>query len=135
MAWYEVAVDTDITFHTQRNPYAGDGMPDPETVTIEFGGYRFTWHVVPPENGQEYCPTVTMMIQDPNDYAAERVAMERFLSAVAYMTRQKIDVVGAGAFGVPTGLDLPLRRGSPCCTSAACRGRGSVNRSASATWR
>jgi hypothetical protein len=110
MARYEVAIDTEITFHTTRRPFAAADFPEPETVTIEFEGRRFTWHVLPPENGQDFHPTVTTMIADANDYADERIAMERFLSAVAYMTRQKIDVIVSGAAGMPGELDPPVVR-------------------------
>jgi hypothetical protein len=113
---YEVAVETHITFHTKQGPFPITELPDAETVAIEFEGRRFVWHAVPVgDGGEEYWPTVTTVFHDRDDYAAERLAMERFLSALAYLLHQPIVVLtGAGA-GVPAEFDPPvahaLRRG------------------------
>jgi hypothetical protein len=110
MARYDVAVNSDLAFHTRKPPFAASDFPGPETVAIDFEGRRFVWHTVPPDplTGQERGPTVTTMVADPNDYEAERVAMARFLSALAYATRQSIEVVSGGAAGVPAEFDPPV---------------------------
>ena len=89
-------------------PYALGDFPDPETVAIEFEGRRFVWHANPPQDGEEFFPTVTTTIEDANDYAAERLAMERFLSGLSFMTRKKIEVVTAGGAGMPAEFDPPV---------------------------
>lgn len=112
---YEVAVQSNVVFHTQRPPYAIP-FPDPETVVIEFECRRFVWHEHgPTDEGEPLWPTVTTMVADSNDYAGERLAMERFLSALAYWTEQPIEVVNAGGSGGAREMDQPvaiaLRRG------------------------
>jgi hypothetical protein len=112
---YEVAVRTNLVFHTQRLPYR-QPFPDPETVVIEFEGRRFVWHALGPNaEGEDRWPTVTTMVVDSNDYAAERLAMERFLSAVAYWTSQPIESLTSGGAGGTQEMDPPvvnaLRRG------------------------
>jgi hypothetical protein len=113
---YEVAAETRITFHTQSGSRPITDLPEAETVPIEFEGQRFVWHAVPiGDGGEEYWPTITTVISDSDDYAAERLAMERFLSAVAYLLHQPIVVATAAGAGVPEEFDLPvahaLRRG------------------------
>jgi hypothetical protein len=115
---YEVAVETTLAFHTQRPPYPGGVLiwRVPETVVIGFEGRRFVWHTLPPDDdGRERWPTVTTVIDSADNYDVERLAMERFLSALAYVTRQSIEVVNAGGAGVPAEMDPPvataLRRG------------------------
>jgi Methylamine utilization protein MauJ len=57
---------------------------------------------------QERWPTVSTPITDANDYEAERLAMARFLSAVAYETRQGMEVLTGGGAGVPQEFDPPV---------------------------
>jgi len=57
---------------------------------------------------QERWPTVSTPINDANDYEAERLAMARFLSALAYETRQGMEVVTGGGAGVPAEFDPPV---------------------------
>jgi hypothetical protein len=112
-----VAIETTIAFHTRDLVVlSSGGFPEPETVTIEFENRRFVWHVTPPtEEGDERWPTVTTMIEDPDDYEVERLAMARLLSAIAFETQQGIEVLSGGAAGVLEELDRPvataLRRG------------------------
>jgi hypothetical protein len=108
-------VQTNLVFHTQRRPY-GVPFPEPETVVIEFEGRRFVWHALGPNaEGEDRWPTVTTVVADADDYAGERLAMERFLSALSFWTRQPIEVVTAGGAGFPQEMDAPvvngLRRG------------------------
>src|SRR4051794_2335333 len=105
---YEVVVQTLLTFHTQQPPYPIDHLLVADTVAIEFEGRRFVWHALPPgEGGEEYWPTVTPAVADAGGYEPERLAMERFLSAVAYAYSQAINVFtwgaapGRGEFGTP----------------------------------
>jgi hypothetical protein len=114
---YEQAVRTTVVFHTQRPPYTVL-YPEPETVVIGFEGRRFVWHAPEPsggEGGEERFPTVTTTIENANDYSAERLAMERFLSAVSWWTEQAIEWQTAAGAGVPQEMDPPvataLRRG------------------------
>lgn len=100
---YEVGVRTNLTFHTQQPPY-GDGFPPPETVVIEFRGERFVWH----GRGEDAWPVVTTMVADADDYGAERLATERFLSALAFMTHHPIEDVIAGGAGWKQEMDTPL---------------------------
>jgi hypothetical protein len=137
---YDVAVGTNIAFHTQAE--AGIPLKDlphqPETVAIMFEGRRFLWHAVPslrldfasptlvgrarvflaeklqrvartldPVVTQERWPTVSTPITDANDYEAERLAMARFLSAVAYETRRGVEVLTGGGASVPQEFDPP----------------------------
>jgi hypothetical protein len=96
---YEAAVRTNLTFHTQRPPYALP-FPEPETVLMEFEGRRFVWHTLgPTDEGEARWPTVATMVVDPNDYEDERVAMEQFLSALSYWTSHPIEVLDAGGAG------------------------------------
>jgi Methylamine utilization protein MauJ len=60
---------------------------------------------------QERGPTVTTPITEMDDYEAERLAMARFLSAVAYETRQGVDVQAGGGAGVPAEFDPPVATG------------------------
>jgi hypothetical protein len=83
---------------------------------MEFEGRRFVWHAVEPdENGEAQWPVVTTMVANADDYAAERLAMERFLSALAYTTHHPIEVVISGGAGWKQEMDTPsvaaLRRG------------------------
>jgi hypothetical protein len=107
---YEQGVATTVVFHTQERPFAPAAahFPQPETVVIVFGGRRFVWHATEPREGEELFPTVTTMIADPNDYEAERLAMERFLSAVAWWTSQPIEYRIEGGAGVPQEMDPPV---------------------------
>jgi hypothetical protein len=57
---------------------------------------------------QERGPTVTTPIDDMNDYEAERLATARFLSAIAYETRQAVEVEAGGGAGVPAEFDPPV---------------------------
>jgi hypothetical protein len=57
---------------------------------------------------QERGPTITTPISDMDDYEAERLAMARFLSALAYETRQAVDVQVGCAAGVPAEFDPPV---------------------------
>jgi hypothetical protein len=112
---YEAAVETYITFHTQQPPYR-IAFHDPETVVIEYEGRRFVWHALGPNDaGEERWPVVTTMVADPDDYADERLAMARFLSALAFTTGQAIEVVITGGAGHKHEMDTPfvnaLRRG------------------------
>jgi hypothetical protein len=112
---YEVGVRTNLTFHTQGPPYR-EHFPPPETVVIEFEGRRFVWHAVGvDEQGEAHWPVVTTMAERADDYWAERMAMERFLSALAYTTHQPIEVVIWGATGWASEMARPtvgaLRRG------------------------
>jgi Methylamine utilization protein MauJ len=137
---YDVAVQTNLSFHTKAHPGPLQDLPHrPETVAIEFEGRRFLWHAVPPLRvdflpqgrlrrarelaanalrrvagsidrpvWQERYPTVSTPITDANDYEAERLAMARFLSALAYETRRPIEVETGGAAGVPAEFDPPV---------------------------
>lgn len=113
----EVAVRTNLVFHTKEPPYALLSFPEPETVVIEFEGRRYVWHEPGPDpDGEARWPVVTTMVADPDDYAAERLAIQRFLSALTYWTSMSIEVVGGpGGAGGTTELDPPvvsaLRRG------------------------
>jgi hypothetical protein len=57
---------------------------------------------------QERGPTVTTPITSLDDYELERLAMARFLSALAYETRQAVDVQVGGGAGVPAEFDPPV---------------------------
>jgi hypothetical protein len=105
---YEVAIQTNLTFHTQQPPYAVP-FPSPETVVVEFEGRRFVWHALSPnEGGEDRWPVVTTMVADPDDHAAERLAMERFLSALTYSAHQPIQVLITGCAGWKQEMDPPL---------------------------
>jgi hypothetical protein len=112
---YEVAVRTNLTFHTQNPPHRIP-FPEPETVVIDFEGRRFVWHALGPnDDGDDRWPVVTTMVADAGDYEGERVAMQRFLSALAFSTSQPVEVLTEGGAGWPLEMDRPvvnaLRRG------------------------
>jgi hypothetical protein len=112
---YEVGVRTNLTFHTQPPPYGAE-FPPPETVVMEFEGRRFVWHAVgPDDDGEARWPVVTTMVADADDYTAERLATERFLSALAFTTHHPIEVLITGGGGWKQEMDTPsvgaLRRG------------------------
>src|SRR5262249_4972002 len=87
----------------------GSNLPTPETVAIEFEGRRFLWHVVELLDGVECWPTVTTPVShDAADEEATRLAMERLLSAIAFMCGQGIDVVTAAVAAVPDEFDPPV---------------------------
>jgi Methylamine utilization protein MauJ len=100
---YEVAVETHLVFHTQAPARPiWELAAEPETVVIEFEGRRFVWHANERDaDGTEYWPTVTTMVANPDDYWPERVAVQRFLSALVYRTRISIEVIGAIGAGPP----------------------------------
>jgi hypothetical protein len=88
---YEVAVETLLVFQEQAYALPVDRFR-PETVVIEFEGRRYVWHAIEPDDeGNEYWPTVTTVVADGDDHAAEREAMERFLSALAFRHRRGIE--------------------------------------------
>jgi hypothetical protein len=105
---YEVAVQTPIALYTQRLRLE---RPPPEDVIIEFEGRRFVWHATHfgPE-GEECWPTITTLVENSNDYAPERVAMERFLSAVSFYFGEGLEVVNTGGAGWPGEMDPPVAR-------------------------
>jgi hypothetical protein len=102
MARYEVAVSTHIRFHRREPPYT-------DAIVIKFEGRRFVWPGNSSRAGVEMWPTVTTVITDSDDYAAERLAMARLLSALSYRLGQPIDVVSAGGASVASELDRPSR--------------------------
>lgn len=110
VARYEVAVATNVTFHTRRPPYPVSELPIPETVAIEFEGRRFVWHAVERGDGIERWPTVTVVYDasDPADYPAARAAMERLLSAIAYQFGQSINAETKGGAGVVDDFHPPV---------------------------
>lgn len=104
---YEVAVQTPIAFHTQRRD--AFERPPPEDVVIEFEGRRFVWHATHRGPDDEVCwPTITMLVADGNNYEAERVAMERFLSAVSFHWGESLEVVSQAGAGWPGEMDRPV---------------------------
>jgi hypothetical protein len=108
---YEVAADTHLAFHSRRHVNLREGLPEPETVAIEFEGRRFVWHENEHDvDGTEYMPTVTTMVADPGDYASEREAVERFFSALAYSTRTPIEAFTSGGAGWKQEMDSPFVR-------------------------
>jgi Methylamine utilization protein MauJ len=104
---YEVAVETYLAFYAGRQ--RGVLFPPPEDVVVEFEGRRFMWHATHrgPE-GEECWPTVTTMIADPDDYEAERAAMERFLSALSFHYDTPMMVVNQAGAGWPAERDRPV---------------------------
>lgn len=78
-------------------------------MLIEFEGRRFVWHAthVGPE-GQECWPTITTMVENADDYAPERIAVERFLSAISFHFREALEVVNQGGAGWPGEWDRPI---------------------------
>lgn len=78
MATYEVAVDASFDLAPRRRDWK---LGDPrEPVEVWFQRRKFTWH---PGDEETYA-VVTTAIADPSDYEAERLATERFLSALTY---------------------------------------------------
>jgi hypothetical protein len=77
-------------------------------VVIAFEGRRFVWHVIPDDAGGGWFPTVTTMVANVDDYSAERLAMERFLSAVSWWTTRGIEFETAAGAGVPQEKDPPV---------------------------
>ena len=104
---YEQAVRTIVAFHTRQRPYGDDPLAA-ETVVIRFGGRRFVWHAMADDGGGSWFPTVTTMIEDANDYAAERLDMERFLSAISWWTGRGIEIETAAGAGRPDEMDPPV---------------------------
>jgi hypothetical protein len=103
---YEVAVDSQLDFRV--HPPEGVKMPvrerfkaiaeSQEPMTVVFEGRRFTWH----PNPEDILPTVTVMIEDSDDYYAERFAMERFLSALSFRFGGGISVYLRPCYPEPT---------------------------------
>lgn len=60
---------------------------------------------------QDRWPTVTTPIEDAGDYESERLAMARFLSALAYETQQGMEVQAGGGAGMPAEFDPPIATG------------------------
>jgi hypothetical protein len=106
---YDVAVRARLRFHTQAQVRLQASFPEGETVLIEHAGRRFVWHNTQPDpEGHELWPTVTIMVEDADDYEAERVAMERFLSALAYWTDTEIEGLNWGGAGWAQEFDRPV---------------------------
>lgn len=104
---YDVAVQTPIAFHTQRQ--YGLNFPPAEDVVIEFQGRRFVWHATHRDIDDRECwPTVTTMVLDGDDYAPERAAMQRFLSAVSFHWGEPLEIVNTGGAGWPGEMDRPI---------------------------
>jgi len=75
----------------------------PDTVGIEFEGRIFVWHP-PMERGDglsriEYGPMVAVVVEDDADGREAAVALQRFLSAVAFHYDQPVDDGGGGLGG------------------------------------
>jgi hypothetical protein len=105
---YEVAVDTLLEFRKYEH-FPGihrlrEIAKSREPMTIMFGGFRFTWH----PGSAELLPTVTVPIQDTDDYEAERRAMERFLSALSFVFGYGITVYTAAGSGYKKEFDPPV---------------------------
>jgi hypothetical protein len=104
---YEVALETSL----EPTPPGGwrqapDGkfVRPQEPVKIWFQSRRFTWH----PGTETILPVITVMIPDADDYSAERLATNRFLSAVAYETGMPIREVTSSASGFKKEDDPPL---------------------------
>jgi hypothetical protein len=111
---YEASVDTRLAFHG-RGFAAPLADLRPETVLMQFEGRRFVWHANKPDDeGTEYFPTVTTMMDDGDEYSSVRGQLERFLSALAFSTGTPAEVftdIGAGPPGEmdPARLRQPRR--------------------------
>jgi hypothetical protein len=103
---YEVAVRTPIAFYTQRQ---GLERPPLEDVVIEFKARRFVWHATHAgPDGEECWPTVTTLVENADDYEAERVAMQRFLSAASFYWQEELEVINQAGAGWPGEMDRPV---------------------------
>lgn len=104
---YEVAMDTPVVL--DRRP---DWAPlerllrEPEPVSVTFEGRRFTWF----PGDAECMPVATVPIASSDDYLAERIAMERFLSAVSFLSRRPVMVETTGGAGFKREFDAPILR-------------------------
>jgi hypothetical protein len=109
VARHEVAVRANIVFHTLQPPFDVLRVT-PEQVVIGFEGRDFVWHpnLEPGQYGEEWWPSVTVVVEDRNDYEKEREFMQRFLSALSYELRQPIDVLTGCGSGVADPLAPPL---------------------------
>jgi hypothetical protein len=105
MPRYEVAVASPFGWST------GSSVADEvqSVAVIEFEGRRFVWHSPEAANPQ-YLPVVSVLVADGNDYAAEQLLTNRFLSAVCYVLDQPLSIVVSSAAGYKHELDAPLLR-------------------------
>lgn len=103
MARYEVALSTSIAFASrhQAEPFA-----TADQVAIEFDGRRFVWH--DQRRAHSLAPVVTLMVGNADDYGAERLLANRFLSALSFALDYPIAVLTVGAAGYKAELDRPL---------------------------
>src|SRR4051794_6375187 len=113
MARYEVSIQTRLAFHT-RPEFGLDDLPRPETVAIDFEGRRFVWHAIErDEDGREYWPTVTTVVEEGYDSTEVARVFQWLFSALAFRTKASIgsvaEVVSDRAEMEPAFLRLPRR--------------------------
>jgi hypothetical protein len=112
---FEVAVDSMLEFRVYppsgrapgQEPWIErmkEATASREPMTILFEGRRFTWH----PGSDEILPTVTVPIEDEDDFEAEHFAMERFLSALSFEFGYGVTVFTAAGSGLKKELDPPL---------------------------
>jgi hypothetical protein len=107
MARYEVTVHSTLCF--SENPPGIGELSILEVVPIRFDGREFIWHanIQPTEYGSLW-PSVTVVLDDANDYAAEELATRRFLSAMSFVYKAPMGELDTGASGFKRRLDRPL---------------------------
>jgi hypothetical protein len=96
---YEVTIESQVELRKYPPPGRSPGeapwiermieaTKSTEPITLSFEGRRFTWH----PGSDEFITSVTVMVEDPDNYEVERFAMERFLSALSYRFNGAISV-------------------------------------------
>src|SRR4051794_33485998 len=96
MARYEVSIQTRLAFHT-RPEFGLDDLPRPETVAIDFEGRRFVWHAIErDEDGSEYWPTVTTVVEEGYDSTEVARIFQWLFSALAFRNNASIGSFAAG---------------------------------------
>jgi hypothetical protein len=107
-----MGVRANVAFHTQHPPYPLDHLPGPEQVVIRFEGRELVWHpnLEPDPDGQHWWPGLTVVVNDPDDYAAEAELLHRFLSALTFQLKRPFEVVISGGSGTADPLAPPVPR-------------------------
>lgn len=104
MARYEVAIETPLAFSSSRtDPFRTD-----DRTVIEFDGRRFVWHAGQEIEDKQCWPVVTVMVLDADDYADERLATNKFLSALSFVLDHPMSIATSAATGYKGELDRPI---------------------------
>jgi hypothetical protein len=112
---YEVSIDSFIDFRIyprkgrapEEKPWMErmqEAQQSTKPMDIRFEGRRFRWH---PGSG-DVLPTISLPVEDVDDFEAEVGVMRRFLSALSYAYGYGITIYSSSGSGYKTETDPPL---------------------------